>query len=577
MMRWHFRENPPEAAPRDWAEDLSITPMLLDMLWRRGLRDRQDMDSYLTASLGSLTPPCSWPQIPEAAAILAEGILAGKKLAVWGDYDVDGITATAIVMDVLAAHGITPMHHLPDRRAEGYGLNIAGIEKLAAAGCDMLLTVDCGISDTAAIARARELGLAVVVSDHHLPAPVLPPAESIVNPRMSNAGVWPCRHLAGVGVAFYLMGAVNALLAPHTGSRYKMDCALDLVALGTLADVMQLEGENRILVRGGLARMAKNCRPGIAALKVVGGMGVAGELTSCQALFRLAPRINAAGRMGDPGLALNLLRAPDYASALPYAQELDARNTERKAEEKRIFEEARAQAEEMLAMRNYSGLVLYGEDWHPGVVGIVASRIVEAFQRPAFVMYKDGNTFKGSGRSVENFDLHAGLASIADCLLGFGGHSLAAGARVAMACMEEFREKFHEVCNKALGDKPAQPALLLECELDFHYASNLDFLRELELMQPFGPGNDEPVFASPPLLVKKRSFLGRSQEHVLLRVEDEQNGITMQAKAWRMANELSASLVGQRIRLAYTPRIDCYNGMPAIDLGIKDWHPVGAG
>jgi len=548
--------------------------MLLDMLWRRGFRDRGAIDSYLSASLRELTPPSSWPQIPHAAEKIASGLLSGKRFAIWGDYDVDGITATAVVLDVLGAHGFTLARHLPDRLAEGYGLNVAGIEKLAAQGCEMLLTVDCGICDSAAIARANELGMTVIVSDHHLPGASLPPADAIVNPRM--AGAWPCRHLAGVGVAFYLMAAVNALLAPHTGFRYKMDCALDLVALGTLADIMRLEGENRILVRGGLAHMAKNCRPGIAALKVVGGMDLAGNVSGDQALFRLAPRINAAGRMGDPELALKLLRARDYAGALPLAEELDARNNARKAEEKRIFQEAAAQAEDLRGKRDYAGLVLYGADWHPGVVGIVASRIVDAYQRPALVLCKDGATLKGSGRSIPNFDLHAALCGMADCLLGFGGHSQAAGVRLEESRLEEFRGKFHEACLKKLGGRPAQPSILLECELDFSRASDFEFLRELELMQPFGPGNAEPVFASPPLLVKKRSYLGHGQEHVLLKVEDQKSGVTLSAKAWRMAGELPPSLVGQHIRLAYTPRVDCYNGMPSIDLGIKDWRPAGS-
>lgn len=575
MREWRFRANPPELAPRGWAEELSITPMLLDMLWRRGFRDRSAMDDYLSASLGRLTPPAAWPQIPHASAIIAKGLLGGKRLAVWGDYDVDGITATTIVLDVLEAHGFSPMYHLPDRRAEGYGLNAEGIEKLAASGCDMLLTVDCGICDNDAVARARELGMTVVVSDHHLPGPELPAADSIVNPRIAQAGDWPSQHLAGVGVAFYLMAAVNALLASHTGKRYKMDAALDLVALGTLADVMCLEGENRILVRGGLAHMAQNCRPGIAALKVIGGMDVAGAVSSGQALFRLVPRINAAGRMGDPALALKLLRAREYTVALPCAQELDERNRERKQEEKRIFQEASAQARDLCASRDYAALVLYGADWHPGVVGIVASRIVEVYNKPAIILCKDGASLKGSGRSVANFDLHAGLASVSCCLLGFGGHKQAAGVRLEENRLEEFRARFHDVCLRKLGEDPALPSLLLECELDFSHASNFEFLRELELMQPFGPGNSEPVFASPPLLVKKRAFLGHTQEHVILKVEDQKSGITLSAKAWRMANELPSSLVGQRIRLAYTPRVDSYNGMPSIDLGIKDWRPVG--
>lgn len=567
MRRWRMR-TAPDGLPAGWSRELEITPLLLNILWRRGLRRREEMDSYLSARLASLTPPAAWPRIPEAADIIARGLLAGKRLAIWGDYDVDGITATAVCMDVLKAHGFTALHHLPDRRKEGYGLNIAGVEDLAAKGCDLLLTVDCGISDADAVARAVELGMTVVISDHHLPPSQLPAAHAIVNPRMD--GAWPCVHLAGVGVAFYLMGAVNARLAPCTGHRYKMDDALDLAALGTLADVMQLEGENRILVRGGLARMAGRCRPGIAALKEVGGMDLAAEPDTWQALFRLAPRINAAGRMGDPDLALQLLLARDFSSARPLAQELDGRNTARKGEEKRIYDAALAQAEGLLAGRDLAGLVLYGEDWHSGIVGIVASRIVEKFARPAIILCQDRDMLKGSGRSVPDFDLYKGLTQ-APSLDGFGGHRQAAGVRLAPENLDKFREEFHQACLAQLGHEPAAPELLLDGELNLRQAADHDFLRELQLMQPFGPGNEEPVFASPPLLVKKRQYLGRGQEHVLLKVEDTESRITLPAKAWRMGSVLPLNLAGQYVRLAYTPAIDMFTGMPTVNLEVKDW------
>lgn len=571
MSIWQFREAPAEKAPLKWAEELAITPLLLEILWRRGWRDYEAIDAYLAARLSDLTRPEYWPNIPRAAELIADTLLAGKKLAVWGDYDVDGITATTLVLDVLEAHGFEAVHHLPDRRAEGYGLNIPGIEALSAEGCALLLTVDCGIGDSAAVARARELGMTVIISDHHLPQEALPAADIIVDPRM--AGNWPCPHLAGVGVAFYLMAAVNSLLSAKTGKRYKMDHALDLVGLGTLADVMRLEGENRILVRGGLNHMGDACRPGIAALKAVSGFDLAAELNSDQAVFRLAPRINAAGRMGDPSLALNLLRAHDFVEAETLATELDSCNRERKAQEQKMYAEASSQARELLSDRDYAGLVLHGADWHPGIVGIVASRIVEAFNKPAVVLYSDGDSLKGSCRSVPDFDLHAALSGIS-CLLGFGGHRLAAGVRLEKARLDEFRMAFHETVAQSLGTTPSEPVLVLEGELDFRRASNHKFLRELELMQPFGPGNPEPVFASPPLLVRRRSPLGHTQEHVLLEVLDKTSNVTLFARAWRMAEQIPASIVNRQIRLAYTPRLDIYNGIPRIDLSVKDWQPV---
>ena len=575
MSHWRLREAKDGTAagepPPRLAEDISISPRLLDILWRRGFTEREAIDAYLAARLDSLTPPARWPQLPDAAALLSRELLAGKRLAVWGDYDVDGVTAIALVLDVLAAHGLEALHHLPDRQAEGYGLNTAGVEALAKAGCGILLTVDCGISDADAVARARELGMTVIVTDHHVPPEALPPAHAVCNPRTGEPGQWPCADLAGVGVAFYLMAAVNAALAPHTGRRFRMDDALDLVALGTLADVMRLTGENRVLVRGGLARIGSGARPGMAALKAVSGHDPAGALTAGQAVFRLAPRINAAGRMGSAETALALLREQDPARAAQLAAELNACNQDRKLEEDRVHAEARRQAAELLAQGPHAGLVLYGEDWHPGIVGIVASRIVEEFYRPAIVLCRDGSSLKGSGRSVREFDLHDGLARTADCLTGFGGHRLAAGVRLAEDRLEEFRARFDAAVTEALGPEPLEPTLTLECELGFAEAADLNFLKELQLMQPFGPGNAEPVFASPPVLVTERSFLGRSREHVRLHLRDEASGITLAAKAWRMAEALPASLLGKTIRIAYTPRIDTYNGAASVDLGIRDW------
>ena len=577
MKNWFFRTPPaggPAGPPTAWAEELSISPLLLEVLWKRGFSHKQAINTFLDARLDSLTPPHRWPQLPEAAQLLADELLAGKKLAVWGDYDVDGITASTLVLDVLESHGIEALWHIPDRKTEGYGLNVPQIDALAAQGCRILLTVDCGIADTEAVRHARQLGMTVVVSDHHLPQEDLPPAHAFCNPRMCPDASLPCPHLAGVGVAFYLMGAVNTALAPHTGKRHRMDQSLDLVALGTLADIMPLTSENRILVRGGLGHLADASRPGIAALKVASGMDAKTRLTSGQVSFQLVPRINAAGRIGDGGLALRLLRQKDFSSALPLAQQLDQLNSERKQAGNAIHSEARAQALDMLSREPRGSLVLYGQDWHPGIVGIVASRIVEEFYRPTIILCQDQGNLKGSGRSVREFDLHAGLCQTAQSLSGFGGHRLAAGLRLPLENLARFRAEFENLVSQELGTNPLSPSLMLECQLDFAQASDQSFLKELEMLQPFGPGNAEPVFASPPLLVKERSPLGRGGEHVRLRLQDEQSGLILSAKAWRMAQTLTPAIIGKRIRVAYTPRLDSYNGITSVDVGIKDWQPA---
>lgn len=567
---WNFRTlskalpfaSQPEKA---WAEQLGVSLTLLDLLWKRGLDSKESMDAFLSPNLRLLAPPQCWPGLPDAAAVVIDALRANKSLVVWGDYDVDGITSTALVLDVLQRHGIAARPYLPDRRSEGYGLNIPALERLAAEGISVLLTVDCGISDVEAVARARELGMTVVISDHHLPPTTLPPAHAICNPRLGDC---PCPQLAGVGVAFFLMAAVNTALASHTGCRCDMREVLDLVALGTLADVVRLSGQNRILVKNGLLKIAEASRPGIAALKVVSGFNAAAALGGGQVVFSLAPRVNAAGRLGEAGLALRLLRAATHEEAAPLAQQLDLMNTQRRTEEERIHKEARILA---AAQEQRAGLVLYGKDWHPGVIGIVASRIVDEFYRPTLILCDDNGFLKGSGRSVQEFDLHAGLSAIADVFLGFGGHRLAAGVRLETDKLEELQARFDAAVRTVLGDTPLTPSLTLDGELDFSMASDFTFLKELELLQPFGAGNAEPVFASPPLTVRNRRAFGRAREHVILEVTDQISGITLHAKAWRQAKMLPESVKGRRIRLAYTPRIDTYNGAATVDVRIKDW------
>lgn len=473
-----------------------------------------------------------------------------------------GVTSSALVVDFLRQRGFSPRAYLPSRHHEGYGLNAAGLKRLHDEGVRLLLTVDCGVANCAEIAAARDMGLTVVVSDHHLPGEALPPAAAVCNPRLADG---PCADLAGVGVAFLLMAALNRQLP---GAPLDMRQFLDLAALGSLADVVPLTGQNRVLVKNGLLLISEAPRPGIAALKEVSGYDPAAPLGAGQVSFGLAPRINAAGRMGEATVALDLLLAPDLATARPLAAELDRLNRLRQREEEEIQQAAMDQAAQA-ARAGRLGFVLHEPHWHHGVIGIVASRVVERHYRPTLILCQEKGRLKGSGRSVAEFDLHAALAECEDLLLGFGGHRQAAGLSLDPANLEALRQRFHEVVARRLGPEPLPPTLALDAELSLAEI-RFDLLKELELLQPFGCANPEPVFLSPPLTVRSLRLFG--QDHASLELREPATGVCLRAKAWRMASDLPSNLVGRSLRAAFTPRVDTFNGLAQIELNLKDFN-----
>ena len=607
------------------AERLGIPAAVVELLVRRGLRDPAEMNVFLSPLLRHLAPPQCFPGMEEGAKALVQAIGEGREVLVWGDYDVDGVTASALCHEVLHYHRVPVRVHLPDRQEEGYGLNIPALEAICADNVPrVLLTVDCGINDSAPVARARELGLKVVVTDHHLPPEVLPEADALCNPRL--APDCPCPYLAGVGVAFFLMAKVNALLPELSGiAPMDMRQVLDLVGLGTLADMVSLTGQNRILAKNGLLKIAEAARPGLAELKAVSGYDRAAKLGAGQVVFSLAPRLNAAGRVGSAGDAFALLAgyaaeavpgsehdahgraAGEHAAAgstlsehaasenaasgsgqsgcehirdiASLARRLNDLNSARRAEEEHIAQEAMQQAEELLAAQpDLAGLVVFGADWHPGVIGIVASRLVERFYRPALVLCRlaDGVTLKGSGRSVPDFDLYGGLCRCADLLSGFGGHRQAAGLSVPENRLPALRRRFHEAVQSVRGKGPFTPILELDGILPFSLASDFTFLKAMELLQPFGVGNPEPVFASNPLVLRSVRLFGYKREHASLRVLEPESGITLQARLWRQADTLPPLAEGQPLRLAFTVGINAYNGIASVELTVKDWQLMDA-
>lgn len=569
LPQWQFRENVPgtgstpltELNLEDLAEELGISVLLASILHARGLRSRAAMDTFLSPGLKHLHPLENWPGLEDAARLLAETAQRGEVIAVWGDYDVDGITATALIKEFFSRRGYRILHHLPNRLHEGYGMNVAGVERLADRNVRCLITVDCGVADIDAIQRARDLGMTVIVTDHHIPGETLPPAHAILNPRM---GTWPCCDLAGVGVAFFLAAALNRVLP---GPPLDIRTFLDLVALGTVADVVNLSEQNRILVKNGLLLLKEGTRPGVMALKKICKLDPDGVVAAGTIGFGLAPRINAAGRLGSPDLALDLLLAESEAEAGPLAQDLEKMNVERRKLEQQTLEEALLQAG---TMPDCSGLVLYSPKWHPGVIGIVASRIVDSFHRPCLLLARDPETdlLKGSGRSIPEFDLHAGLQECRHLLIRFGGHRLAAGASLAEEHLPALRTAFSRAVADQLGSSMPRPSIRLDGRLGFQEI-DLPLIRELELLEPVGPGNPRPVFLSPPVRVMRQKFLSRGK-HLDLVLRDEQSGTILRGVLWREGEAWQDSfLEGSVLRVAFTPKQSAYQGLTRIELTLR--------
>lgn len=546
------------------ARNLEISPMLVMLLRNRGIDDFESMKLFLNPTLQNLSMLDAWSGLEESARILSQAVLDKKRICVWGDYDVDGITSTVLVKDFFRQLGVDCGHHVPNRLEEGYGLNEENIAKLAKDGVEVLLTVDSGISDNAAVEYAKTLGLTLVISDHHLPGDCLPCADGIFNPRV---GQCPCPHLAGVGVAFFLMAAVNAQLAEHGWERVDIRTLLDLVALGTLADVVNVCGENRILIKNGMLTLDSGARPGIAALKRACNFSPTAKLGAGQLVFSLAPRINAAGRLGSSETAIQLLLAKDLQEAIPFADELVRLNLLRREEEDGIFDDAVRQASDQV-LSGRLGLVLYSEAWHPGVIGIVASRIVEKFHRPTIVLTAANGHLKGSARSFARFHLHEAFTQLSEKLLSYGGHRMAAGVSLERQHLGALSDGFNDLVEAYLGNGEPQGECLIDAELPLSLAADFTVLKELELLQPYGNGNPEPTFASPPILVKnvipKNGFC-------MIDLEDPETKVTLRAKGWRELANFPQAMRGAMVRIAYTPRIDRYNGMASVELRLKDW------
>ena len=497
--RW--RSDPYEVATgRRLASDLGVSPVVGSILARRGFRDVDEARSFLAAEESH--DPSTLPGAPAACELILAHVGRGSTIAVFGDYDVDGVCSTAMLLRTLRALGADPVWELPNRFDEGYGLSGPAIQRLAARGVELLVTVDCGITAVDQVAAARLAGLDVVITDHHRPGEELPDC-TVVHPALGDYG---CPELCASGVVLKLSEALFAA-AGRDAAEAAED--VDLAALATVCDLVPLRGENRRIVREGLVALGRTRRPGLRALMEVGGVAPA-ELSEHSLGFRLGPRINAAGRMQRADAALELLLTDDDARAGEVARELDLLNRDRQEAETRI----RFAADAACAPQAHeAAIVVAGEDWHPGVVGIVASRLVERWRRPCVVIALDGQGGGlGSGRSISAYDLHAGLAACSEHLLRFGGHRMAAGVELEVGAVEPFRRALAAHAAAALSPQDLIPVERVDAVVPGGDLG-LDLADDLELLRPFGMGNPQPTLLVPAARFERVTGMGEEKEH----------------------------------------------------------------
>lgn len=550
-------------------KELGISPLTAQVLRNRGISNTDQARRFLSPSLSDLPDPFAMKDMEIGVKRICQAIHLKERITLFGDYDVDGITAIALLLLFLKGAGAQVDFYLPHRLMEGYGLNIEAVKKIQAQGTKLLITADCGISNREEIDWAIENGLDVIVTDHHEVPEILPSALAILNPKQKNCP-YPFKGLAGVGVAFNLVIALRRALGQEgffqAGGIPNLKEYLDLVALGTISDVVPLIGVNRTLAKFGLMQLAHSPRPGIGALKEVSGLREM-PVDTLSILFRFAPRINAAGRLGDAQEAVRLLICGDEIEAGEIAAHLDNFNSLRQRIEEKILSEARAMIHSPAGNLTRKSLVLSSPDWHPGVIGIVAARLAEEYYRPTILIALKENLGKGSGRSIDPFPLYQGLKACESWLEKFGGHEQAAGLVIRQECIPAFARAFEGMVAAKLAEKDFTPRLSLDAfaKLD---QMNASFLSELESLAPFGTGNPEPVLGLEGFTVLESRRVGNG--HLRLRIKEGRS--IREAIGFRMAS--FHPLSQEHMKMAFSPQIGTFQGRRILQLKIVDLQPM---
>ena len=577
--KWTF--HPHDAALiRRLSSQLQVSPLLAQVLIARGLGDSEGAKSFLNAKLSDLNDPALLPGVERAAEAIVQALQQKRRITIYGDYDVDGVTGTSILWHCLQLCGGHVDYYIPCRMEEGYGLNQVAIRQLHEEDPRRLLvSVDCGIASVKEAALAKELGLELIITDHHTLGEQLPDAAVLVHPRLPGSE-YPFGELCGAGVAFKVAWAICQRLGDGKKASPRMRdflrSAVGLAAVGTVADVVPLQAENRVIVRFGLQSLIEMGSPGLKALLQVAKLSDKQTLRADDIGFGIGPRINAAGRLGQARLAVELLTTQDPERAVQLAAWLDQLNDNRKTVERRILRQAKEMVAEHEAWQQHKTLVLAHHDWHPGVIGIVASRVAEEFDKPTILIsLKEDGTGTGSGRSFAGFPLYNALEACSVHLLQFGGHKAAAGLKLEAGNVDAFRESLAAWADEHFHPASEDTQLRIDAEVLLSEV-NLRAVTELERLGPFGAENPTPRFmASRVELAEPPKTMGEGGRHLSVRIR--QQGTVMRAVAFgraEWAEELAKA--GGPLHISFQPNINTFQGISRVELQLIDWKAVGS-
>lgn len=561
---WQITEDTHD--PSILAKEVGISELLASFLIHRNITTADSAQAFLFPRLGSLRDPFLLKDMGRACELLKGVILERKKITIYGDYDADGITATSLLFTFFSQLESPVSFYIPHRVEEGYSLNETAMREIAGHDTDLIITVDCGIGSYSEIALAHKLGMEVIVTDHHHLSSDFEPICPTINPLRPDSA-FPFRELSGVGVAFYLAIAIRSTLRETGFFQNKVEpdlrTCLDLVAIGTVADIVPLLEENRILVKRGLAVLGEAQRTGIRQLLKVSGIKDNRAVSTHDIAFKLAPRLNAMGRLGSAIKAVHLLTTDDEAKASSIATQIDSLNVQRQKIQNSIISECRQRIDSMGELEGRHTIVLSDPRWHRGVVGIVASKISEEYYRPTLILSSDGDLLKGSGRSIDGFDLYKALSNLRALLTRFGGHEYAAGVTLETKHLEEFCDRFEEVAGRTIDTEHMHPRIQVDAELNLERI-NLQIVKDIDMLLPFGHKNPQPVFRAGPLTVVSSTIVGNNH----LRLTVKENETVFECIAFRRA--ALHPLQGSVVDILFHIEVNTWQGNDSIQLVIVD-------